>query len=108
MSARRGWTPARSGADGLDHGQGAADAAFGRFLAEARHHQLGYAGQSGVPEVEAQIQRALQTAQERGIAIGITTSAADAQARIDEGFRFITLGAASPAALADALQALGR
>lgn len=72
------------------------------------HADMGYAGQSGVPEVEAQIQRALQTAQERGIAIGITTSAADAQARIDEGFRFITLGAASPAALADALQALGR
>jgi 4-hydroxy-2-oxoheptanedioate aldolase len=54
------------------------------------HADMGYAGQSGVPEVEAQVQRALQTAKAYGIAIGITTtSAADAQARIDEGFRFI-------------------
>jgi 4-hydroxy-2-oxoheptanedioate aldolase len=72
------------------------------------HADMGYAGQSGVPEVEAQILQALQTAQNRGLAIGITTSIEDAQARIDEGFRFITLGAASPAELAEALQALGR
>jgi 2-keto-3-deoxy-L-rhamnonate aldolase RhmA len=70
---------------------------------------MGYAGQSGVPEVEAQIRRALQTAKEYGIPIGITTtSAADAQARIDEGFRFITLNVAPPATLADALKELGR
>jgi 4-hydroxy-2-oxoheptanedioate aldolase len=72
------------------------------------HADMGFAGQSGVPEVEAQIQLALQTAKQRGIAIGITTSAADAQARINQGFRFITLSAASPAELANALEALNR
>ena len=69
---------------------------------------MGYAGQSGVPEVEAQIQRALQIAQHLGIAIGITTSPADAQERIDQGFRFITLSAGSLEDLAAALSALGR
>lgn len=72
------------------------------------HADMGYAGQSGVPEVEAQIQRALQVAQQLGIAIGITTSPADAQERIDQGFRFITLSAGSPAELGDALSMLGR
>jgi 4-hydroxy-2-oxoheptanedioate aldolase len=73
------------------------------------HADMGYAGQSGVPEVEAQIQRALQTAKEYGIPIGITTtSAADAQSRIHEGFRFITLNVAPPPTLADALKELGR
>jgi 4-hydroxy-2-oxoheptanedioate aldolase len=72
------------------------------------HADMGYAGQSGVPEVEAQIQRALQIAQQLGIAIGITTTPADAQERIDQGFRFITLSAGSPAELGDALSTLGR
>ena len=72
------------------------------------HADMGYAGQSGVPEVEAQIQRALQIAQHLGIAIGITTSPADAQERIDQGFRFITLSAGSLEDLAAALSALGR
>jgi 4-hydroxy-2-oxoheptanedioate aldolase len=72
------------------------------------HADMGFAGQSGVPEVEEQIQRALEVAQQVGIAIGITTSPADAQARIDQGFRFITLSAPSLDELADALIALGR
>jgi 4-hydroxy-2-oxoheptanedioate aldolase len=72
------------------------------------HADMGYAGQSGVPEVEAQIQRALQIAQQLGIAIGITTTPADAQERIDQGFRFITLSAGSPVELGDALSTLGR
>lgn len=72
------------------------------------HADMGYAGQSGVPEVEAQIQRALQIAQQLGIAIGITTTSADAQERIDQGFRFITLSAGSPVELGDALSTLGR
>jgi 4-hydroxy-2-oxoheptanedioate aldolase len=72
------------------------------------HADMGYAGQNGVPEVEAQIQRALQIAQQLGIAIGITTTSADAQERIDQGFRFITLSAGSPVELGDALSTLGR
>ena len=72
------------------------------------HADMGYAGQSGVPEVEAQIQRALAKALAADIAIGITTSAADAQLRLDQGFRFITIGAASPAALAVIIASLRR
>jgi 4-hydroxy-2-oxoheptanedioate aldolase len=72
------------------------------------HADMGYAGQSGVPEVEEQIQRALRQAQRQGVPIGITTSAADAQQRIDQGFQFITVGAASPAALAVILAGLRR
>ena len=72
------------------------------------HSDMGYAGQSGVPEVEAQIQRALAKALAAGIAIGITTSAADAQLRLDQGFRFITIGAPSPAALAVIIASLDR
>jgi 2-keto-3-deoxy-L-rhamnonate aldolase RhmA len=69
---------------------------------------MGYAGQSGVPEVEAQIQRALAKALAAGIAIGITTGTADAQLRLDQGFRFITIGAPSPAALAVIIASLDR
>lgn len=72
------------------------------------HADMGYAGQGGVPEVEAQIQRALGKARAAGIAIGITTGAADAQLRLDQGFRLITVGAASPAALAGILNGLRR
>ena len=72
------------------------------------HSDMGYAGQSGVPEVEEQIQRALAQALRAGVAIGITTSAADAQQRLDQGFRFITIGAASPAALAVIIAGLRR
>ncbi len=72
------------------------------------HADMGYAGQSGVPEVEVEIQRALRAALREGVAIGITTSAADAQQRIDQGFRFITVGAASPAALAIIIAGLRR
>jgi 4-hydroxy-2-oxoheptanedioate aldolase len=72
------------------------------------HADMGYAGQGGVPEVEEQIQRALRVALQRGIAIGITTGAADAQLRIDQGFRFITVSAASPAALGAILASLRR
>jgi len=72
------------------------------------HADMGYAGRSGVPEVEEQIQRALAKARAAGMAIGITTSAADAQLRLDQGFRFITLGAASPAALAVIIAGLRR
>jgi 4-hydroxy-2-oxoheptanedioate aldolase len=72
------------------------------------HSDMGYAGQGGVPEVEEQIQRALSKARAAGIAIGITTGAADAQLRLDQGFRFITVGAASPAALAVILSGLRR
>jgi 4-hydroxy-2-oxoheptanedioate aldolase len=71
------------------------------------HADMGFAGQSGVPEVEAQIQRALGIAQRLGIPIAITTTAADVQARIDQGFRIVTIGG-SPSALADILRALGR
>jgi hypothetical protein len=42
------------------------------------------------------------------VPIGITTSAADAQQRIDQGFQFITVGAASPAALATIIAGLRR
>jgi 4-hydroxy-2-oxoheptanedioate aldolase len=72
------------------------------------HADMGYAGQSGVLEVEGQIQRALARALAAGIPIGITTGAADAQLRIDQGFRFITIGAASPAALATIIAGLKR
>lgn len=72
------------------------------------HADMGYAGQAGVPEVEAQIQRALAKARAMGIPIGITTGAADAQLRLDQGFRFITIGAASPAALATIIAGLRR
>lgn len=72
------------------------------------HADMGYAGQSGVPEVEQQIQRALGKARAMGIPIGITTGAADAQLRLDQGFRFITVGAASPAALAVIIASLRR
>lgn len=72
------------------------------------HADMGFAGQSGVPEVEEQIQRALSRARAAGIPVGITTTAADAQLRIDQGFRFITVGAASPAALAAILGGLRR
>jgi len=53
-------------------------------------------------------ERALAKARAAGIAIGITTSAADAQLRLDQDFRFITVGAASPAALAVILSGLRR
>lgn len=72
------------------------------------HADMGYAGQSGVPDVEAQIQRALGKARAAGVAIGITTSATDAQQRIDQGFRFITIGAANPAQLATIIAGLKR
>jgi 4-hydroxy-2-oxoheptanedioate aldolase len=72
------------------------------------HADMGYAGQSGVPEVEAQIQSALAKARAAGIAIGITTGAADVQLRLDQGFRFVTIGAASPAALATIIAGLRR
>ena len=72
------------------------------------HADMGYAGQSGVPEVEDQIQRALAKARAAGIPIGITTTAADAQLRLDQGFRFITVGASSPSALAAILAGLRR
>jgi 4-hydroxy-2-oxoheptanedioate aldolase len=70
------------------------------------HYDMGYGGQSGVPEVEAVIQRALRAAQQAGVPIGITTfSAAELQARIDQGFRFLTINTAD---LAGALAAIGR
>jgi len=72
------------------------------------HADNGYAGQSGKPDVEEQIQAALRLAQRSGIALGITTTAADAQLRLNQGFRFITIGASSPAALADILRGLQR
>jgi 4-hydroxy-2-oxoheptanedioate aldolase len=80
----------------------------GSFIGPADlHADMGFAGQSGVPEVEAQIQRALRIAQRLGVPIGITTSAADVQSRIDQGFRIVTISG-SPSALADILRALGR
>lgn len=71
------------------------------------HADMGFAGQSGVPEVEAQIQRALRIALRVGVPIAITTSAADVRSRIDQGFRIVTISG-SPSALADILRALGR
>jgi 4-hydroxy-2-oxoheptanedioate aldolase len=71
------------------------------------HADMGFAGASGVPEVEAQIQRALGIAQGLGVPMAITTTAADVQSRIDQGFRIVTIGG-SPSALADILRALGR
>ncbi len=75
------------------------------------HADMGYIGQrGGVPEVEAQIQRALAIGREMGIPIGIITTASDARARLDQGFRFTTVpgDAALGADLSKALEAIGR
>lgn len=72
---------------------------------------LGYIGQrSGVPEVEAHIQRALAIGREMNVPIGIITTAGDARARLDQGFRFITVpgDADLGAGLSKALEAIGR
>jgi 4-hydroxy-2-oxoheptanedioate aldolase len=71
------------------------------------HADMGFAGQSGVQEVELQIQRALRIAQRLGVPMAITTAAADVQSRIDQGFRIVTIGG-SPSVLADILRALDR
>jgi 4-hydroxy-2-oxoheptanedioate aldolase len=71
------------------------------------HADMGYAGQSGVPEVEAQILRAVRTAQRLNVPLAITTSAADIQRRIDQGFRIVTIGG-TPSVIAGVLRSLGR
>ncbi len=55
------------------------------------HADMGYVGQRGVPEVEEQIQRALAICREMGVPVGLTTTASDARARLDQGFRFFTV-----------------
>lgn len=74
------------------------------------HADMGYLGQSGVPEVEAQIQRALAIGRDMGVPMGLTTRATDARTRLDQGFRFFTVpgDAALGADLVDTLQSIGR
>lgn len=72
------------------------------------HADMGFAGQSGVPEVEAQIQKAAEIAGRLGVPIGLPAgSAAEIQRRIAQGFRVFVVGG-SPATLANILRDLGR
>jgi 4-hydroxy-2-oxoheptanedioate aldolase len=54
------------------------------------HNNMGYLGQSGVAEVEAEIQRALQMANEAGMPVGLTPAGSTLQDRLDQGFRVMT------------------
>jgi 4-hydroxy-2-oxoheptanedioate aldolase len=74
------------------------------------HADMGYLGQTGVPEVEKQIQRVLAIGREMRVPMGITTRADDARSRLDHGFRFLTVPseAGLGAELVNALKAIGR
>jgi len=74
------------------------------------HADMGFLAQTGVPEVEAAIQRALAAAKSVDVAIGITTVPGDIQARLDQGFRLPTLGADTglSGGIEAALKAAGR
>ena len=74
------------------------------------HADMGYLGQSGVPEVEAEIQRAVSAAQAAGVPIGITTNAETVAKRLAQGFTFVTIGfdVTLPEGVAAAAKAAGR
>lgn len=74
------------------------------------HADMGYLGQSGVPEVEVEIQRAVAAAQAAGVPIGITTTAETVAARLAQGFTFVTIGfdVTLPEGVAAAAAAVGR
>ena len=50
------------------------------------------ASQPNTPDVDTAIQTVVTACRERGIPIGITASAADAEQRLNQGFRILTLG----------------
>lgn len=54
------------------------------------HNNNGYLGQSGVAEVEAQIQEALAKADAVNMPIGLTPAGSTLQDRLDQGFRVMT------------------
>ena len=74
------------------------------------HADMGFVGQSGVPEVEAEIQRALSIARAAGVPIGITTGPQNVTERLAEGFTFVTIGfdLQLGAGVESALEAVGR
>jgi 4-hydroxy-2-oxoheptanedioate aldolase len=74
------------------------------------HADMGYVGRSGVPEVEAEIQRALGLARAAGVPIGITTGADTVSERLAQGFTFVTIGfdLQLGAGVESALEAVGR
>ncbi len=74
------------------------------------HADMGYVGQSGVPAVEAEIQRAVAAANAAGVPIGITTNTETVAARLAQGFSFVTIGfdVVLPEGVAAAAAAAGR
>lgn len=73
------------------------------------HADMGYLGQSGVPEVEEKIAQAGETAREMGVYLGIIGNAASWEDRRDQGFMFISGGDVGLSqALSTDLGALGR
>lgn len=54
------------------------------------HADMGYLGQSGVAEVEEQIQRGLEAANEADIPIGLTPAGSTLEERQNQGFRLMT------------------
>jgi len=54
------------------------------------HADMGYLGESGVPEVEEEIQRGLRAADEAGVPIGLTPAGSTLEERQAQGFRFMT------------------
>lgn len=53
---------------------------------------LGHIGNPGHPDVQAHVDRVLEACREHGIPCGITASEESVDDRIEEGFRFITVG----------------